>query len=43
MADNQVEIEVITKTDLSEVEGLENLVDEVKSKAEEAVEAYGDF
>ena len=38
MADNQVEIEVIAKTDLSEVEGLENLVDDIKSKAEEAVQ-----
>ena len=38
MADNQIEIEVIAKTDLSEVEGLESLVDEVKSKAEEAVQ-----
>ena len=33
-----MEIEVITKTDLTDVEGLENLVDEIKAKAEEAVE-----
>ena len=38
MADNQVEIEVIGKTDTSEVEDFEDLVDEIKSKAEEAVE-----
>ena len=31
-----MEIEVITKTDLTDVEGLENLVDEIKAKAEEA-------
>ena len=37
MADNQVEIAVITKTDLSEVEDLESLIEEVKSNAEEEV------
>ena len=37
MADNQVEIEVIAKTDLSEVEELESLVEEIKSTAEEEI------
>ena len=33
-----MEIEVVTKTDLNDVKGLEELVDEIKSKAEEAVQ-----
>ena len=37
MADNQVEIAVITKADISEVEDLESLIEEVKSNAEEEV------